>query len=338
MRGRFNTGGSGIRLIVIAVAIGLILGGIVMVFTDVRVDRRTGALFDDDLFVEDSDASGRVWIETVLKDRNGDIVRRTDPYETIAANLLDPVSDEEVKTYEAKVSWKTTGRNIDWTTISVSGNLIYDEYVGINNEFVAWPDDKNVDLGAKSGSSQNGEFVFSVDLDALMPDKIHFVGPTIRGETMVFDWDQKTSQAHAVVFKLKGSFSIEVLDDWGNPYNSEYEVYIELRLVWSGSDFNVEWGTGATSTTTSETTTETQTDETPSPKSTPPVEIESSTNMLDLESDEFVALTTKTDTFAAASLFGGTSQEDMGIVLVGVGFVIFALSLLMPALPNRHRR
>jgi hypothetical protein len=315
-------------LVVVAIAIGLIFGGVFMVLTDVRVDDRTQFVFDEPDHAG-SNADGTVYIDTVLKDRHGDIVRRIDPgIDIVPFNILDPDTDTQVSRYEVNVVWECSGSSINWATLAVSGDFTFVKYVGVDDVGNPAQQTFNEVKDTDSSTAQEGRMTFGTDLEPLIPNPMYVDGGG--GE----NFDQKTSDPHAMIFVFSSDFSISVNDDFGNVYDEDYNVYIELRLTWEGSTFNVNWGEDDGETTTV-VPTDTTTTTTKPPVKYPPDDVTSNTDMDNLESNELVELT-QGNGAAAATIFGGTVQEDIGIVLIGVGMVMFALALLLPAvMPKR---
>jgi len=339
-----SRGGNPLRLILVAISIGLIIGGIAMVLTDVREFNATGDLFDgiDDPIA--GLAEGTCEVSTNLRDQYGNIVRT---WEIESANIIEPESDLEVVSYEVAVSWTCTGTDILWSTLNVGGAFTYVKYVGVDDLGNAHEQTMDMALDTESLIGiQNGQIIFDTILADLIPDPMYPDGGG--GE----NFNQETSWDHAIIFVFSADFSLSVSDVYDNIYDSYYNTYIELRLAWSGSDFDVNWDDGdepiipTTTTTTTTTTTrptetfteyEGTTATTYDDRSDDGIDIELDTDMMDLESGEFIYLsdTGGDSSISAATIFGGTVQEDIGVVLIGVGMVVFVLAILVPGFMKR---
>lgn len=335
-------------IIIVMLVVGL---GVTMLILSVPSPRIEAAdVFQDDVYVEDSDAGGTVSVGTVLYNERGDVVRRSVPEEYFYPyDIVDPVTQESVKTYSIDVGFDCWGNNIDWSTFVLSGTWTYTAYIGVTEFGDAWQKSQNQQLATASVSNPayetsggqeivNGLVEFpDIDITTLMPDTIVYVerykedldGDGILDNVVVtHTWDQKTSWSHTFSFLFDVDFSLTVNDDWGNTYDSSYNAHIVLELLWDGSEFGVDWNPDPdeTATETVEPPPADPDDPPPVPDETIPPKDDPGDPVKDLDSKESIYLTnTGTDDALVAAFTGAVGSMILvaGVLLVTVPMVVY---------------
>jgi hypothetical protein len=326
------------RLLLSIAVFVIVIVGVGIAFVALSVPTQKAAVtdvFQDDVYAEDSDAGGQVDIGTTLRDSSGKIIRRTEPdsYAT-PFQIIDPTSDTEVGTYSIELSFDCWGKNIDFSTFKMVATWKLTSYIGVddignpaidsptaNTALDTWTIEAPPVIASGDKELTNGEKAFrEVGIDSLMPDILY--PPAGGGE----NFPQRTAWSHEMTFVF----------DWGNTYDSHYNIHVALCLVWAGSDFEINWDEGSTTTTTSTstTTTPTGTTTTQPPTTTdpelPPLKTTTPTEDIPIKddfgdptddptSDERVYVTNEdTQDVLAASLTGGTGSLMLVVVILGI--------------------
>ena len=323
------------RLLLPIAVIVIVIVGVGIAFVALSVPSERAAVEDvfiDDVYAEDSDAGGEIDITTTLRDDKDIIIRRTDPdIWNMPYAIVDPETSTEVGSYGIEINFNCWGKNIDWTTFVLEGTWMLSNYIGVDDFGNAFPDtlatytafetlevwNPAVEQRPEGKEGVAGTMAFqSVAIDSLMPDYIE--PPQGGGEKFT----QRTAWSHETTFVFDGTFSLYVEDDWGNVYDSEYDVHIALVLVWEGSEFDIEWNPEETTTTEP-----TATVEPPVPEPTdtvikpPPIDPKDDFGdpTDDPTSAESIYFTnTKTGDAIAASFTGATGSMVVVVVVIGI--------------------
>lgn len=315
-----------LRTIFVLISIALIAGGGLLVAFD--PDRVFQA--EVEVFPEYEGASGTIGVNTVLMDSNGDIIREYSPDNVYSGSLLDPATDKVASSYGISVSWEATGSNIDWTTMVVTGEVTYKDYIGVGyyGQAITVPQDILIASDSKTVDAI-GQLDFLIsDLEALMPDTlIDYYTPEERAP-IPKEIDQKGPEAHAVIYVFTGAFSLSVYDQAANHLENNFDLRVELRLSWPGSSFEVTWNPdGVLPPDAEEPPVEEQ-----NPDPIDVVDVVVDTSMDNLEGDEFIKFDAAVDDIdlLAGSIFGGGASEDIGVILVALGVGLFVLTVFVP--------
>lgn len=323
------------RLLLSIAIIVIVIVGVGIAFVALSVPAQRAAVEDvfvDDVYADDSDAGGEVDITTILRDDKDIIIRKTDPDAwAMPFAIVDPTTSTEVGSYGIELDFTCWGKNIDWSTFVLEGTWMLSNYIGVDDFGNAFPDTEatytafeTLDIINPPASSQpdgkegvSGTLTFqTVAIDSLMPDYIY---PPQGGGEM---FTQRTAWSHEMTFVFDASFSLYVEDDWGNVYDSDYDVHIGLVLVWEGSDFGIEWEPETTETYD---TTGIELPPEPDPTDTtiepPPIDIRDDFGdpCEEPTSDESVYITnTATQDVIAASFTGATGSLIVVVVVIGI--------------------
>lgn len=320
-------------------SISLIVGGAFMIaFDPDRVFQAQAEIFDDS-----AEATGTIGVTTILKDSEGKTIREYEPTNILTGALLDPATDTEVATYIIRCSWSATGTNVKWNTLQVTGEASFVAYVGVGfygqaKEQTAFDP---IIIGSKSLTADadgNMDFIAD-DLEAFIPNTLPDIEWTEDPVTGVLQRHgvsvpQKGTEAHSLILVFEGTFGLSVYDMAGNHLASDFDLRVELKLLWPGSAFEVTWdGDG-------EIPAETETVEEITPPAEATAEEDYTVDQTDysvdisttnLESDEFIRITeTKEEDLLMGSIFGGGASEDVGLLLVACGVGLLVLTVFGP--------
>lgn len=336
------------RLLLSIAIIVIVIVGVGIAFVALSVPTQQAAVDDvfvDDVYAEDSDAGGTIDIKTTLRDDRDIIIRRTDPdIWDMPFAIVDPTTSQEVGSYGIELDFNCWGKNIDWTSFLLTGTWKMSQYIGVDSYGNYLSDrsqtytpfetieTRNPPFQARADGMDavSGTMVFqAVNVADIMPDEVLGYDTSIEGAPRPVFHDQRTAFTHEMTFVFDATFSLVVDDDWGNTYDSTYDVHIALVLVWEGSEFGIEWNPEDT-TTTEEPTATTATpppppaDYTPPPKDVPIID-DFGDPIDDPISDERIFITNPaTDDIIAASLTGGTGSLMVVVVVLAILLPVIA--------------
>ena len=318
--------------IIMIMMVGIGIGATVL-FVSLPPHRvQTSDVFQDDVYVDDSDAGGTVSVSSVLTDARGEVIRRTNPNPSLwDYSIVDPDTNEEVANYGIELVFDCWGKNIDWTTFVISGTMTWTKFTGVKDiQGTTLSVTKDELLDTKSlanppvagvnaeGHETVGGFISFAEVNVidLMPTQLVGYDTSQEGSPSTVFFNQQTSFDHPIVFEFDCAFALSVSDDWNNPYDSSYNLHVVLTLLWSGSEFGVEWGTGTTDTGS------TSTDTAPTTSTSPVTTLTTQT----YSSAESMTLTNTGTSDALAAAFTGAYGSMIlviGVVLVLIPVMVY---------------